>query len=54
LSRLAAYILGYDVIQILVSGDYTMARFKEDIQAMYMKTGVKAGGTPCIFLLTDT
>jgi dynein heavy chain len=31
-----------------------MARFKEDIQAMYMKTGVKAGGTPCIFLLTDT
>ncbi|CAG9311235.1 unnamed protein product [Blepharisma stoltei] len=54
LSRLASFILGYDVIQILVSDKYTMNDFKTDIQEMYKKAGVKAGGTPCMFIITDT
>ena len=54
LSRLAAFILGYDVISILVSDKYTMNDFRTDIQEMYKKAGVKAGGSPCVFLLTDT
>lgn len=54
LSRLASFILGYDVIQILVSDKYTINDFRTDIQEMYKKAGVKAGGTPCMFIITDT
>lgn len=54
LSRLASFILGYDVIQILVSQNYGMNELKVDLQEMFKKAAVKAGGTPCAFLLTDT
>lgn len=54
LSRLASFILGYEVIQILVSDKYTINDLKADIQEMYKKAAVKAGGTPCVFMLTDT
>ena len=54
LNRLASFILGYDIIQILVSDKYNMNDFKADIQEMYKKAGVKAGGQPCVFMITDT
>jgi dynein heavy chain len=54
LSRLASFILNYDVIQILVSQNYGMNELKVDLQEMYKKAAVKAGGAPCAFLLTDT
>ena len=54
LNRLASFILGYDIIQILVSDKYNMNDFKVDIQEMYKKAGVKSGGLPCVFMITDT
>jgi dynein heavy chain len=54
LSRLAAFILDFEVIQILVSQSYTINELKTDIQEMFIKAGIKAGGIPCVFLLTDT
>ena len=54
LNRLASFILGYDITQILVSEKYTMNEFKADIQEMYKKAGVKAGGQPMVFMITDT
>ena len=40
LSRLAAFILGYDVFRILVSTNYTTNDLKENIRTMYTKAGV--------------
>lgn len=54
LNRLASFILGFDIIQILVSDKYNMNDFRVDIQEMYKKAGVKAGGQPCVFMITDT
>ena len=54
LSRLASFILGYDIVQILVSDKYNLGDFKTDIQEFYKKAGVKAGGSNVVFLITDT
>lgn len=53
LSRLASYILTYDVTQILVSESYGVENLKEDLKNIYQKV-VKAGANPMSFMLTDT
>jgi dynein heavy chain, axonemal len=52
LTRLASFISGCSVSQIVLSGTYGMNEFKEDIKQMYMKAGVK--GEPICFLFTDS
>lgn len=52
LSRLAAYICGYATEMIVISGSYSMANFREDLQRMYRKSGVKGEGIS--FLFTDS
>jgi dynein heavy chain len=52
LSRLAAYICGYEVRQLAVSSRYGVEDFKEDLRQMYIGAGVK--GLGIMFLLTDS
>eukprot|EP00877_Chromochloris_zofingiensis_P015255 jgi/Chrzof1/9984/Cz04g22250.t1 len=52
LSRLASYICGYTTVTIVISGSYSLNNFKEDLQKMYKRAGVKGEGL--LFLLTDT
>lgn len=52
LSRLAAHLCGFSVIQIMVSQTYSLLDFKTDLQAMYNKAGIKQEGV--LFLITDT
>ena len=52
LSKLAAFILGYDVYRIMVSTNYSINDLKEDIRTMYTKTGVT--GIQMLFVLTDS
>jgi dynein heavy chain len=52
LSKLASFILGYELKQINVSGRYGVEDLKEDLKEMYLRAGVK--GIPLVFLLTDT
>jgi dynein heavy chain, axonemal len=53
LSRLASFLLEYDVMQIMVSTNYGMEALKGDLQTLYQKAAVRPG-TPFVFLLTDT
>ena len=52
LSRLAAFICGFQVIQIVISSTYGINDLKEDLKAMYMTAGTKEEGV--MFLLTDS
>jgi dynein heavy chain len=52
LSRLAAYICGYHVMQIVISSTYGVNDLKEDLKLMYNKAGIKEEGV--MFLLTDS
>lgn len=52
LSRLAAFICGYRVVQIVISSTYGINDLKEDLKAMYNKAGLKEEGI--MFLLTDS
>ena len=52
LSRLAAFICGYSVMQIVISSTYSLNDLKDDLKAMYNKAGVKGEGV--MFLLTDS
>jgi dynein heavy chain len=52
LSRLAGHICGYAPITIVISGNYSMSNFKEDLQKMYKRAGVKGEGL--MFLFTDS
>ena len=52
LSKLSAYILGYDVVRIVVTTSYNLADLKTDIQSMYQKAGVT--GSQLLFILTDS
>jgi dynein heavy chain len=52
LSRLAAHVCGFTVMQIMVSQTYSLLDFKTDLQTMYNKAGIKQEGV--LFLLTDT
>jgi dynein heavy chain, axonemal len=52
LSRLAAFICGYTVKQIVISSNYGINDLKEDLKWMYNKAGLKEEGV--MFLLTDS
>jgi dynein heavy chain len=52
LSRLASHICGYATVTIVISGSYSLNNFKEDIQKMYKRAGVKGEGI--LFLFTDS
>jgi len=52
LSKLTAFILGYDIFRIVVATNYGLAELKTDIQTVYMKAGVQ--GIPTLFLITDS
>eukprot|EP00762_Andalucia_godoyi_P000343 ANDGO_03199.mRNA.1 Dynein beta chain len=51
LSRLAAFICGYETFQITVTSNYGINEFKLDLIELYKKTGLK--GLPYVFLMTD-
>jgi dynein heavy chain len=51
LSKLAAFIMGFELKQIQVSGRYGVEDLKESLKEMYLRAGVK--GIPLMFLLTD-
>ncbi len=46
LARLAGHICGYATTTIVISGNYNMANFREDLQKMYKRAGVKASSWP--------
>eukprot|EP00879_Flechtneria_rotunda_P027778 GHRR01029772.1.p1 GENE.GHRR01029772.1~~GHRR01029772.1.p1 ORF type:complete len:1069 (+),score=390.30 GHRR01029772.1:36-3209(+) len=52
LARLAAYICGYTTVTIVISGNYSLLNFREDLQKMYKRAGVKGEGL--MFLFTDS
>ena len=52
LSRLGAFICGYKVSQIVISGNYGLGDLKEDLKKMYNIAGVKEEGV--MFLFTDS
>jgi len=52
LSRLAAHVCGYNVMQIMVNQTYGLVDFRTDLQSMYTKAGIKLEGV--LFLLTDS
>lgn len=52
LSRLAAFICGFEVKQLAVTSKFTVADLKESLKDMYRLAGVK--GIGMVFLLTDT
>lgn len=52
LARLAAFICGYSIMQIVISSTYSVNDLKDDLKAMYNKAGVKGEGV--MFLLTDS
>jgi dynein heavy chain len=51
-TRLAAFICGYSTVTIVISGNYGLNSFKEDLQKMYRRAGLKGEGL--LFLLTDS
>lgn len=52
LARLASYINGHDIFQILVTSTYDINDFRGDMQELYRKCGLR--GYPFAFILTDT
>lgn len=52
LSKLAAFLCGYSLVQIVISSTYSINDFKDDLKAMYNKAGLKGEGV--MFLLTDS
>lgn len=52
LARLAAFICGYATEMIVISGSYSLTNFRDDLQRMYRKSGVKGEGVS--FLFTDS
>ena len=51
LTRLSAYISGYSVFQVKLTGTYSMSDFKADLFSLYNRTGLKGEGV--VFLFTD-
>jgi len=51
LARLAAFVSGFAVVQLVISANYGMSELKHDLQRMFRKCGVKSEGT--VFLFTD-
>jgi dynein heavy chain len=51
LSRLAAFCVDFDVVQVEVSAAYGRTEWLEDLKAVFMTAGVE--GKPVVFLLSD-
>ena len=52
LSKLASFILGYEIFRIVVTTSYSLNDLKTDLQTLLKKTGVS--GMQTVFLLTDS
>lgn len=52
LSRLSAFICGLDVFQTQLRKGFTIVDLRNDLAALYMKTGVK--NASCCYLMTDS
>jgi dynein heavy chain len=52
LTRLAAFICEYEVVQLQVSAKFTENDFREALQVMFQQAGGK--GVPTVFIMTDT
>ena len=52
LSRLASFICGFQVKQIVISSTYSITDLKDDLKSMYQRAGLKEEGV--VFLLTDS
>jgi dynein heavy chain len=52
LSKLAAHVCGFTVMQIVVNQNYSLLDFRTDIQGMYNKAGIKQEGV--MFMLADS
>ena len=52
LSRLSSFICGFSVYQITINQTYSMTDFREDLQKMFTRAGVKDEGIS--FLFTDS
>ena len=52
LCRLAAFISGFSVVQIVISSTYGVSDLKEDLKSMYVTAGMKEEGV--VLLLTDS
>ncbi|KAJ1633364.1 dynein heavy chain [Pavlovales sp. CCMP2436] len=51
LTRLAAFVSGFSLAQLVISATYGVSELKRDLQAMYRRCGVRGEST--LFLLTD-
>jgi len=51
LAKLTSFILGYDIMRIVVTSSYKLPELKVDIQNMFTKAG--AQGNQILFILTD-
>lgn len=52
LCRLAAFISGFSVVQIVISSTYGVSDLKDDLKAIYVTAGMKEEGV--VLLLTDS
>lgn len=52
LTKLAAFILEYDVMRIMPNANYGMNELRIDLEGMYTKAGV--AGASILFILTDS
>lgn len=52
LSRLAAFICRYDIVQIPVTSGYGLADFKESLKGLYRRAGLRIN-SPVVLLLTE-
>lgn len=50
-TRLAAYVAGYEVVQLEINKNYRLAEFREDIKRMNWKAGVE--NKPVVFIFSD-
>jgi dynein heavy chain len=53
LSKIAAFILGFDIQQIVVTSSYSLNDLKMFLQEIYKKLA-KPGSIPCCFMITDS
>ena len=51
LTRLAAFISSYSVVQLKLTASYSMTDFKQDVFGLYSSAGLK--GNQIVFLFTD-